>query len=81
VETVLESGVWDSLCHQLKEATKGNEISPQGLLTATMIVYEIVASNPGKLHSIDIRNMLLTLRGKYYILNIKQFNSNFDIFA
>ena len=32
---VLDSGIWDAVCHQMNIATTENELSPQGLVSAT----------------------------------------------
>jgi hypothetical protein len=36
---VLDSGLWDSICHQVNVGTTENELSPLGLLTAVRILY------------------------------------------
>lgn len=38
-DTVLDSGLWDSICHQVNIGTTENELSPLGLLTAVRIIY------------------------------------------
>lgn len=40
-DTVLDSGLWDSICHQVNVGTTENELSPLGLLTAVRIIYGI----------------------------------------
>eukprot|EP00026_Physarum_polycephalum_P000940 Phypoly_transcript_00941.p1 GENE.Phypoly_transcript_00941~~Phypoly_transcript_00941.p1 ORF type:complete len:920 (+),score=130.35 Phypoly_transcript_00941:137-2896(+) len=58
-DTVLDSGLWDSICHQVNVSTTENELSPLGLLTAVRILYEILGKGDASRISHLVRNNLI----------------------
>ncbi|KAF2076348.1 hypothetical protein CYY_002354 [Polysphondylium violaceum] len=59
LETMLESGIWEALCHQISDSTTEVELSPHGVIYALRVVYEVLSKNTAQHISYLVKNNLL----------------------
>jgi hypothetical protein len=58
VEILLDSGIWESLCHQIGSKTS-NELSPNGLTCVVRIIFFVISAGPVNNVKFLISNNLL----------------------
>jgi fused-like protein len=62
LELFLCSGLWEVIFYQLNPTKSANELSPNGLLTATRIIYDVIAKNTAEhINLVVVNNFLAEL--------------------
>ncbi|GAM18589.1 hypothetical protein SAMD00019534_017640 [Acytostelium subglobosum LB1] len=61
LEDLLESGVWETLCHQINNLTSEFELSPMGLVYCLRVVYEVLRKSSSHISYLVKNNLLVSL--------------------
>eukprot|EP01133_Synstelium_polycarpum_P007452 gene7452-8718_t len=63
LENLLESGVWEAVCHQLSSPEGDVELSPSGVIYALRLVYEVVSKSSSHITLLARNSLLVSLCG------------------
>eukprot|EP01132_Coremiostelium_polycephalum_P005629 gene5629-7004_t len=62
LETMLESGIWEAVCHQINNTTGEIELSPSGIIYALRVIYEVLScKNTTHIDYLVKNNLLISL--------------------